>query len=234
MNADALEQAIGYRFSRRELLRQALTHRSFSAQHNERLEFLGDSLLNCAVALLLYDAFPTLTEGALSRLRANLVCQQSLADIAVMLQLGKYLQLGDGEQKSGGRNRPSILADACESLLGAIFLDGGFDAARQTVARLYADSIDAINPEQPAKDAKTRLQEYLQGERLPLPDYTLGSTSGQAHEQTFHVECSIPALSIVTRGSASSRRAAEQAAADAAWQLIQQQPSRGTTRRRAP
>ncbi len=221
MSLAQLEQAIAYQFRQSQLLKQAITHRSFGIQHNERLEFLGDSVLNCTVAWLLYSKFPLLPEGVLSRLRANLVCQHSLHDIAQQLDLGPHLLLGDGEVKSGGRKRPSILADALESVFGAVFIDGGFEQAQQVIARLFESAISDINPDTPGKDAKTLLQEYLQGKRLPLPDYTLINTRGQAHEQTFHVTCTVPSLSIETHGAAASRRAAEQAAAHHAWQAIQ-------------
>ena len=216
----AIEQAIGYTFRQPHHLHQALTHRSFGAPHNERLEFLGDSVLNCAVAHLLYAHFPDLPEGVLSRLRANLVRQQSLFEIAVTLGLGTLLKLGDGEVKSGGRNRPSILADGLESLFGAIFLDGGFAEAERVIHALYAPQLADIDPELPAKDAKTLLQEILQSRRLPLPAYELAGTMGDAHAQTFRVTCSIPALQICTQGEAASRRAAEQTAAQAAYNLI--------------
>ncbi len=215
-----IEHAIGYQFKQPGLLVQAFTHRSFGVPHNERLEFLGDSILNCAVAHLLYSSFPDVPEGILSRLRANLVRQQSLFEIAEHLHLGEFLRLGDGEIKSGGRNRPSILADALESVFGAILLDSDFDHAQQVIHRLYADSIAAIDPNTPAKDSKTLLQEVLQGRHLPLPDYILVSTTGQAHEQVFTIDCVIPALSVHTTGVANSRRAAEQAAALTAHQAI--------------
>lgn len=215
-----IETAIGYQFKRIGLLTQAFTHRSFGIPHNERLEFLGDSILNCAVAHMLYVRFPDLPEGVLSRLRANLVRQQSLFEIAEQIRLGDFLRLGDGEIKSGGRNRPSILADALESVFGAVLLDSDFNRAQQVVQHLYADSIAAIDPNTPAKDSKTLLQEVLQSRHLPLPDYNLVATSGQAHEQIFNIECVIPALSIHTTGIANSRRAAEQAAALIAYQSI--------------
>lgn len=216
----AIERAIDYQFKRTNLLTQAFTHRSFGIPHNERLEFLGDSVLNCAVAHMLYMRFPDLPEGVLSRLRANLVRQQSLFEIAEQLRLGDFLRLGDGEIKSGGRNRPSILADALESVFGAVLLDSDFNRAQQVIHHLYAESIAAIDPNTPAKDSKTLLQEVLQGRHLPLPDYSLVSTSGQAHEQIFTIDCIVPALSIHTTGVANSRRAAEQAAALTAYQAI--------------
>ncbi len=208
-----LAKSLGHAFREESLLQQAVTHRSFSAQHNERLEFLGDSVLNCVVARALYDKFPNLPEGTLSRLRANLVKQETLADIAVHLRLGEYLLLGEGELKSGGFRRPSILADAMESIIGAVFLDAGFEAARAMVLRLYEPAIEAIDPKASGKDAKTQLQEWLQAKRHPLPDYLLAATRGEAHDQIFVVSCQIPALGITTKGEGKSRRAAEQEAA---------------------
>lgn len=231
MSLAQLEHAIAYQFKQQALLKQALTHRSYSVQHYERLEFLGDGILNCVAAYLLFNKFPELSEGMLSRLRANLVCQNSLHDIAERLNLGQHLLLGEGEVKSGGRKRPSILADSVESLFGAVLLDGGFDQVQQVIARLYADVIDAINPDTPGKDAKTLLQEYLQSKHLPLPDYVLTNTRGQAHEQTFHIQCSVPALTIETHGAASSRRAAEQVAAQLAWQVILCTPTQAGQRK---
>ena len=228
-----IELAIGYQFKRTNLLIQAFTHRSFGIPHNERLEFLGDSILNCAVAHFLYLRFPDLPEGVLSRLRANLVRQQSLFEIAEQIHLGDFLRLGDGEIKSGGRSRPSILADALESIFGAVLLDSDFDQAQQVVHRLYADSIAAIDPNTPAKDSKTLLQEVLQSRHLPLPDYTLIATSGQAHEQIFNIACVIPALNIHTSGIANSRRAAEQAAALTAYQTILAGTTQKTIKKRA-
>lgn len=211
-----LEKALAYSFNQPELLRQALTHRSHSSPHNERLEFLGDSVLNCSVATLLFQQFPNLKEGELSRLRANLVRQEALADIAADLGLGDALRLGEGELKSGGFRRPSILADTLEAILGAIYLDAGFDAARAAIERLYRSRIERIDPRQSGKDAKTALQEWLQGRRLPLPLYTLRETHGEAHAQEFVVDCSIPAIDLQVTGRGGSRRAAEQEAAQSA------------------
>lgn len=217
----SVETRLGHRFSRRELLTQALTHRSYSARHNERLEFLGDGVLNCVVGLMLYQRFPQLPEGRLSRLRANLVNQQSLHEIALRLELGRELLLGEGEVRSGGRERPSILADALEALFGAAFLDGGFEAARGVIEKLFEDKLAAIDPTLQGKDAKTRLQEWLQSRRHALPSYALVDVSGQAHAQTFVVECRIEALGIATRGSGRSRKAAEQLAAQAALEQLE-------------
>jgi ribonuclease-3 len=211
-----LEQALGHHFARPELLRQALTHRSHSSPHNERLEFLGDSVLNCAVAMLLFRSFPTLKEGELSRMRASLVRQETLAEIAIALGLGDALRLGEGELKSGGFRRPSILADALEAIFGAVCLDAGFDAALATIERLYRERIEHIDPHASGKDAKTALQEWLQGRRLPLPQYLLLETHGSAHAQEFVVGCNIPALDLSVTGRGASRRAAEQEAAQAA------------------
>lgn len=217
-----LEQTLGYRFASQDLLRQALTHRSHSSPHNERLEFLGDSVLSCAVASLLFESFPHLREGDLSRLRANLVRQDSLAEIATVLGLGDILRLGEGELKSGGFRRPSILADTFEALLGAIYLEGGFAAAFATVKRLYLDRIAQIDPKASGKDAKTALQEWLQGRRLPLPVYSLKATLGEAHAQEFVVDCAIPSLEFVVAGRGASRRAAEQDAARQALERVAQ------------
>lgn len=208
-----LQQALAYTYTRPELLIQALTHRSYASQNNERLEFLGDSVLNCTIASALYDAFPELPEGSLSRLRANLVRQETLAEIAVALKLGDVLRLGEGELKSGGFRRPSILADALESLFGAIFLDAGFDEAARVIRRLFDPLVAQIDPLASGKDAKTELQELLQSRRLPLPEYRLIGTEGEAHDQSFTVECVLGKPAISTRGVGKSRRTAEQEAA---------------------
>lgn len=211
-----LEGRLGYIWANRDLLLQALTHRSYGAHNNERLEFLGDGVLNCVVGHMLYQRFPELPEGRLSRLRANLVNQDSLHAVALELELGRHLRLGEGELRSGGAQRPSILADALESLLGAAMLDTDFEAARGIVQRLFDPKVDAIDPAAQGKDAKTRLQEWLQPRRHGLPTYTLRDTTGQAHVQTFHVECRIDNLGIATQGQGGSRKAAEQQAAEAA------------------
>jgi ribonuclease-3 len=202
------------------LLAQALTHRSHSAFHNERLEFLGDSILNCAIAAELFERFPKLPEGDLSRLRAHLVRQEALHQIAQTLDLGDYLRLGEGELKSGGFARPSILADAFEALIGAIFVDGGYAAAQGTVRRVYAPLLSGLDPEALGKDPKTLLQELLQSRKIALPQYSVVATHGAAHSQNFEVECLIPQLSVRTTGSGSSRRAAEQEAALRAFERI--------------
>lgn len=217
-----LETRVGHGFSQRELLLQALTHRSYGADNNERLEFLGDSVLNCAVGLMLFRRFPQLQEGQLSRLRANLVNQQSLYEVARGLGLGSYLRLGDGELRSGGADRPSILADALESIFGAIFLDAGFPAAQAAIERLMGPAVEAIDPFSHGKDPKTLLQEWLQGRRKGLPDYKLVNIAGQAHAQLFTVECRIETLGLCTQGSGGSRKAAEQEAAKAAYSQLAQ------------
>jgi ribonuclease-3 len=220
MQMERLERALGHTFSRRELLRQALTHRSHGADHNERLEFLGDSILNCVVAALLFERFAELREGDLSRLRASLVRKETLSGIAQSLAIGDYLLLGEGEQKSGGHRRPSILADTLEALFGGVYLDAGFARAFDLIARLYGPLLSAIEPGGAAKDPKTALQEILQSRRLALPHYELRATRGEAHAQEFEVECKIPALAICTVGVGASRRAAEQEAAQLAVAAI--------------
>ena len=217
-----LEQALGHVFKTPGLLQTALTHRSHSSPHNERLEFLRDSVLNATIARCLFDLFPDLPEGDLSRLRANLVRQDSLHRLARQLSLGNFLRLGEGELKSGGCKRPSILADALEALFGAVWLDAGCEAAGAVISRLYADMLTEITPGQPIKDAKTRLQEWLQGRHLPLPRYSLSATEGQAHAQQFHMACDIEALSLRTEGFGGSRRAAEQMAAERALEELNQ------------
>ncbi len=221
MNVDPgdVSQRIGHRFSDPELLRRALTHRSYGVVHNERLEFLGDSIVNCAIALELHGRFPNLSEGELSRLRANLVNQDALHRIALAINVGDALLLGEGELKSGGARRPSILADAVEALVGAVMLDGGFSAAQAVIKKLFADSLSAIDPEDTGKDAKTLLQELAQGKGMPLPSYILLATLGRAHEQTFQVQCVLEVMDIRTEGTGTSRRAAEQDAARKAYLL---------------
>ena len=216
-----LERRLGYSFANPALASQALTHRSFGTPHNERLEFLGDGLLNCAVAILLYERFPDLPEGDLSRLRAALVNQAALSGVALGLGLGDRLRLGEGELKSGGFRRPSILADALEALLGAVFLDGGFDAVKGAVAQLLADRLERAEGLPVAKDPKTALQEHLQARRLALPRYAVLKTEGEAHDQTFTVECRVDDLGIVAQGKGASRRAAEQSAAIALLAQLQ-------------
>jgi ribonuclease-3 len=213
MELSALEERLAYRFTHAELLQQAVTHRSHGLVHNERLEFLGDSVLNCVVATLLFNKYGRLDEGDLSRLRANLVKQSSLSDIAEHLGLSDFLRLGGGEMKSGGFRRPSILADTLEAVIGAVFIDGGFDGARELIARLFEPVLRHVDPRTLGKDSKTLLQEYLQGKRLPLPVYTVVETRGAAHNQEFEVECTLSKLEVSVRGSGRSRRGAEQSAA---------------------
>ena len=221
MKLERLQQRIGYAFTRPELLAQALTHRSHGTPHNERLEFLGDGVLNCVIAGELYDRFGELKEGELTRLRANLVRQEALHQLAQSIGLGDYLRLGEGELKSGGFARPSILADAFEALVGAIFLDGGFSAAQQAIGRLYAPLLADLDPRDPGKDPKTLLQELLQARKIALPQYAVVATQGAAHNQTtFEVECLIAALSVRTTGCGNSRRIAEQEAAQRALEQL--------------
>jgi ribonuclease-3 len=217
MPSDARAAALGHVFRRPELLHQALTHRSFAAEHNERLEFIGDGVLNCAIALMLYERFPQMPEGDLSRMRAGLVNRDTLHRHAAVLGLGATIRLGEGEVKSGGAARPSILADALEAVLGAICLDAGYAAAHAAIERIYADDIASADKEI-AKDPKTRLQEWLQGRRLPVPEYAIVEIHGEAHLQTFEVVCRIAALDIAATGTGASRRAAEQAAAAQAYE----------------
>jgi ribonuclease-3 len=220
VNWARLQEHIGYRFRQPELLAQALTHRGYGSPHNERLEFLGDSVLNCVIAAELYRRFGQIKEGDLSRLRANLVRQESLHQVALSLSLGEWLRLGEGELKSGSHTRPSILADAMEALFGAVFLDGGFEAAQRMVLRLYEQPLQDQDPKAPGKDPKTALQELLQSRRLALPQYAVTATQGAKHKQSFEVECLIPELSVRTAGTGASRRAAEQEAARRAFELL--------------
>ncbi|MEJ2552841.1 MAG: ribonuclease III [Gammaproteobacteria bacterium] len=210
---ERLQELLGYQFSRRELLETALTHRSFAKANNERLEFLGDGVLNFVAAQLLYQRFPKADEGQLSRLRAHLVKGATLAAVARTFHLGDFLHLGPGERKSGGFRRDSILAGALEAVIGAVFLDGGFEQARGFINAIYRERLASLSLEQGSKDPKTRLQEFLQGRGLPLPEYRVLSAAGDAHNQLFQVECSVAAADIRTQGSGANRRAAEQGAA---------------------
>lgn len=212
MNTE-LESRLRYAFRDRRLFERALTHRSYGADHNERLEFLGDSVLNLSAASMLYQHAARQDEGQLSRLRAALVRAETLANVARSLDLGRYLRLGEGEAQSGGAQRESILADAVEALLGAIYLEAGFDAAQDVVRRLFGPLIDTLDADVVRKDAKTQLQEILQGKRLPLPVYTVVNVQGAAHRQHFLVSCAVPALGLSVEGEGESRRRAEQAAA---------------------
>ena len=218
--ADDLDRRLGHAFRRPELLDQALTHRSHGARHNERLEFVGDAVLNCVVARALFERFPDLPEGDLSRVRASLVNRDTLADVARRLELSGAIRLGEGELKSGGAERPSILADALEAIYGAVFLDGGFEAARGVIDRTFAEVLGNADPSALGKDPKTRLQEWLQGRRLPVPAYRIVTVDGEAHAQTFTAECAIASLEIATLGQGTSRRVAEQVAAEAAWRTV--------------
>ncbi len=209
----ALQQRIGHGFSRPELLRRALTHRSSTAEHNERLEFLGDAVLALAVSALLYERFSGSDEGDLTRVRAHLVREDSLHRVALMLGLPDVLRLSDGEMRGGGALRASILADAVEAIIGAVFLDGGFDPAHALVERLFGEVIQATEAENWSKDAKTELQEWLQARRVQVPAYRITAIRGQAHAQTFEVECAVPTLGLAECGEGRSRRIAEQQAA---------------------
>lgn len=211
----SLQSRLQHRFSDSALLQRAVTHRSFSADHNERLEFLGDSVLSLAVSSLLYQRLSSMPEGDLSRVRANLVKEDTLHRLALELRLPEVLRLGEGESRSGGHKRPSILADALEALIGAVYLDAGYASAEALVHRLY-EAVE-INPQMQAaaKDAKTALQEWLQGRKMQLPQYRVVGTVGAAHKQTFDVECAIPELALAERGIGGSRRAGEQSAAAA-------------------
>jgi ribonuclease III len=220
MTTDALLDRLGYAFRQPELLRQALTHRSFGAGNNERLEFVGDAVLNCAIAAALYRRFPDVPEGDLSRMRANLVNGAILARLGAALGLGTVIRLGEGEHRSGGAERPSILADTLEALFGAVFLDAGFDAACGAVLSVYAEEFGKLDPAVLSKDPKTRLQEWLQARKIAVPEYSVTAVTGDAHAQTFTVECRIAALGIATLGAAGSRRAAEQVAATAAYAKV--------------
>ena len=216
----ALQHRLQHEFTNANLLSQAVTHRSFSVDHNERLEFLGDSVLNLAVSDLLYERLRELPEGDLSRVRANLVKQETLHHLAVELGLPDVIRLGEGEARSGGQKRPSILADALEAVIGAVYLDAGFAAAQGLVHRLF--KAVEINPEMEAigKDPKTELQEWLQGRKMKLPLYRVVATLGMAHKQTFDVECEIIEFNFSERGIGGSRRAGEQAAAAAMLQTL--------------
>ncbi|MBX3621303.1 MAG: ribonuclease III [Rhizobacter sp.] len=209
----ALQQRLGHRFAQPQLLSRAVTHRSFGADHNERLEFLGDAVLSLAISALLFERFGGSDEGDLTRVRAHLVREDTLHRVAVLIGLPEVLRLSEGEARGGGAQRPSILADALEAIIGATFLDGGFDSARALVQHLFGEVIANTDIDSWTKDAKTELQEWLQARRLPVPSYRIANTRGQAHAQTFEVECAVPALSLVETGEGRSRRVAEQEAA---------------------
>jgi ribonuclease-3 len=215
-----IETSFGHRFAQPALCHSALTHRSAGGDHNERLEFLGDAVLNCSVARLLYDAHPEADEGALSRLRATLVSGDSLALIAQQLGLGEHLRLGAGELKSGGFRRASILADTLEAIVGAIFLDSGYDSAAAAVARIMSARLQALPSADLLKDPKTRLQESLQAHGLAVPVYTLTAVAGDPHAQSFTVRCEVPVLELAAVGEGASRRRAEQWAATKLLDLL--------------
>jgi len=219
-NLDTLQTRLQHQFADISLLKRALTHRSFSADHNERLEFLGDSVLGVVVSDMLYRQLQNLPEGDLSRVRANLVKQDTLHKLSVGLGLPEVILLGEGEMRSGGQKRPSILADVMEAVIGAVYLDAGFAAAQTLVQRLY-QAVE-INPAMEAigKDPKTELQEWLQARRMKVPGYKVVATLGAAHKQTFDVECEVTELNLCERGIGGSRRAGEQAAASAMLQTL--------------
>lgn len=214
---DALQQRLGYRFTQPTLLTRALTHRSHGADHNERLEFLGDAVLSAAVSALLYERFAGSDEGDLTRVRAHLVREDTLHRLALALGLPEVLRLSEGEARGGGAQRPSILADALEGVIGAVFLDGGFEPARALVQRLFGEVIATTEIDSWRKDAKTELQEWLQARRLPVPAYRIVATHGEKHAQTFEVECAVAALGLAEQGVGKSKRIAEQ---DAARQML--------------
>jgi ribonuclease-3 len=215
-----LEDQLGYHFKDATLLRTALTHRSAASRNNERMEFLGDAVLGYIISSELYQRFPSATEGALSRLRASLVKGDTLADIATQLQFSDFLILGSGELKSGGYRRRSILSDAFEAVIGAIYLDSDIHSVRQCILPFFKPRLDLCDPEAVKKDAKTRLQEYLQSRSYPLPEYHVLNISGEAHKQTFEVECRLLELDISSMGKGSSRRKAEQQAAKKALEIL--------------
>ena len=209
----ALQQRLGHHFAQPELLRRSVTHRSWGAEHHERLEFLGDAVLSVAVSSLLYERHGDSDEGDLTRVRAHLVREDSLHRVALSLNLPEVLRMSEGETRGGGAQRPSILADAVEGLIGAVFVDGGFEPAQALVQRLFGEVIQATVAENWSKDAKTELQEWLQARRVPVPAYRITATRGQAHAQTFEVECAVATLGLAERGEGKSRRTAEQEAA---------------------
>jgi ribonuclease-3 len=221
-----LQDKLQHRFKDARLLQRAVTHRSFSADHNERLEFLGDSVLNLAVSSLLYERLQSLPEGDLTKVRASMVRQEPLHQLALRLGLPDLLRLGEGEVRSNGRQRPSILADALEAVIGAVYLDAGFAAAEALVRRLFQDVEMKPSLAVAAKDAKTELQEWLQGRKMNLPLYRVVGTLGAAHRQTFEVECEVVELGLVERGIGASRRAGEQAAAAAMLLALKSTPAK--------
>jgi ribonuclease-3 len=217
---ERLSLRLGYQFSDDALLQQALTHRSFSRKNNERLEFLGDAILNCTIAQQLYDRFPKAREGQLSRLRAHLVKGETLAELGREFELGECLRLGSGELKSGGFRRDSILADTVEAIIGAISLDHSLDAAQGVIIDWFEARLQELNLSDNIKDSKTRLQEFLQSRKAPLPQYSVREVTGEAHDQTFTVDCDVEGLEQPTVGAGNSRRIAEQEAARAALKAL--------------
>ncbi len=220
MSLTRLVGRLGYQFSDPALLQTALTHRSFGVPNNERMEFLGDAVLGCVVTMFLYEKFPDLTEGQLSRQRAALVRQDSLHSVAQALCLSDFIRLGEGERKTGGSQRASILADAFEAVIGAVYLDGGAAQARSVIERLFANAFAALDPTVTAKDAKTSLQELLQARRMGLPRYEMCEVRGEAHDQEFEVECIVSEYNVRCRGIGKSRRVAEQIAANGALEAM--------------
>ncbi len=219
--AQHVGKRIGYSFQDETLLEEALSHRSATGRSYERLEFLGDAVLNFVIAEILFQRFPRAGEGQLTRLRARLVRRESLAELAREVGLGEYLRLGGGELKSGGRDRESILADALEAVVAAVYRDGGLEACRDTIERLFRGRIRSVSPEDASKDPKTRLQEHLQAMQRPLPEYTVVETSGAAHRRAFTVRCRVEGLVEEVVGHGSSRRRAEQDAATRALELLE-------------
>jgi ribonuclease-3 len=217
---EILEKNLKYVFANKALCSEALTHRSYGSPNNERLEFLGDSVLNLVIARSLFVQYPNLAEGDLTRIRSSLVNQEGLAAVAVDLSIGDFLKLGTGEMKTGGSTRPSILSDAVEAIFGAIYLDAGFDVVERVINEAYQPYLDAVNPDAAYKDAKTRLQEYLQGKKLDLPEYAVLDILGEDHNQEFIVSCAIHSLNITVEGRGRSRRVAEQNAALSALDLV--------------
>jgi ribonuclease-3 len=220
MTLERLQARLGHVFRDPRLLQEALTHRSFGQPNNERFEFLGDSILNCVTAIALFERFGELREGELSRVRASLVRQDALHRIALALELGDCLRLGEGELKSGGSRRPSILADGLEAVFAAVFLDAGFGAVKGVIDRLYQPLLAEVDPLKPSKDAKTALQEWLQARRMPVPTYTMVQALGEAHAQEFEVACEIPQLGVRTLARGASRRIAEQKSAELALAAV--------------
>ena len=216
----ALEERLGHRFGDARLLEQALTHRSHGPQNNERLEFLGDGVLGCSVAEALYARFPNLPEGQLTRMRASLVREEALAEVAAALGVAAALRLGESERSAGTGARPSVLADAVEALIGAVFLDAGYEAAREAVLRAFAPLMERLDPGEPQKDPKTQLQEILQARHQRLPEYRILSVKGAAHRQSFEVECRVADAGVAASGTGSSRQRAEQDAARAVLQKL--------------